>query len=149
MPVYFTTCKIIVQASTASADALIQSCANIRTMTKDIYAPAIGESVQIGQQTNSFSISISDELLSSIRMSRVCWYSQCSMLVVLMIRTNNSSRTTKSDSSQAASSHTLALRSRCWNPHPPLQDLQYNPQHNQKNPEYSVPDLASLYPILQ
>jgi cleavage and polyadenylation specificity factor subunit 2 len=40
-------------------------------MTKDIFAPALGESVQIGQQTNSFSISLSDELLNSIKMSRV------------------------------------------------------------------------------
>lgn len=41
-------------------------------MTKDIFTPAAGESVQIGQQTNSFSISISDELLASLKMSRVC-----------------------------------------------------------------------------
>lgn len=41
-------------------------------MTKDIYAPAVGESVQIGQHTNSFSISLSDALLASLKMSRVC-----------------------------------------------------------------------------
>ena len=35
-------------------------------MTKDIYAPSQGESIQIGQNTNSFSISLSDELLASI-----------------------------------------------------------------------------------
>ena len=40
-------------------------------MTKDIYAPEVGESIQIGQQTNSFSISISDELLAALNMSRV------------------------------------------------------------------------------
>jgi cleavage and polyadenylation specificity factor subunit 2 len=40
-------------------------------MTKDIYAPAEGESVQIGQNTNSYSISLSDEMLASVRMSRV------------------------------------------------------------------------------
>ena len=40
-------------------------------MTKDIYAPGVGESVQIGQQTNSFSISLSDELLNTVKMSRV------------------------------------------------------------------------------
>ncbi|KAJ6598875.1 beta-lactamase-like protein [Mycena vulgaris] len=60
---------IIVHAATDAADALIESCANIRAMTKDIFAPARGESVQIGQQTNSFSISISDELLASLKMS--------------------------------------------------------------------------------
>lgn len=40
-------------------------------MTKDIYAPAQGEPVQIGQNTNSYSISLSDEMLASVRMSRV------------------------------------------------------------------------------
>lgn len=63
--------KIIVHASPVSTNALIESCGNIRTMTKDIYAPEVGESIQIGQQTNSFSISISDELLAALNMSRV------------------------------------------------------------------------------
>lgn len=59
-------------APPSATDALIESCANIRSMTKDIYAPSQGESIQIGQNTNSFSISLSDELLASIKMSRVC-----------------------------------------------------------------------------
>ncbi|OJA09308.1 hypothetical protein AZE42_03126 [Rhizopogon vesiculosus] len=61
---------IIVHAQAAAAEALIESCANIRSMTKDIWAPSVGETVQIGQHTNSFSISLSDELLSTIKMSR-------------------------------------------------------------------------------
>ncbi|KAJ3739569.1 beta-lactamase-like protein [Lentinula detonsa] len=61
---------IIVHAADDPTDALIRSCANIRVMTKDIHAPRIGESVQIGQQISSFPISISDELLSSMKMSR-------------------------------------------------------------------------------
>ncbi|KIM46373.1 hypothetical protein M413DRAFT_17042 [Hebeloma cylindrosporum] len=60
---------IIVHASSAAADALIESCNNIRSMTKDIFTPGVGESVQIGQQTNSFSINISDELLASLKIS--------------------------------------------------------------------------------
>lgn len=48
-------------------------------MTKEIYAPAQGETVQIGQQTNSFSISLSDELLASIKMSRVSARLICSV----------------------------------------------------------------------
>ncbi|KAF9028442.1 hypothetical protein BDZ89DRAFT_1066090 [Hymenopellis radicata] len=61
---------ILVHASAKDTDVLIESCAGIRTMTKDIYSPASLETVQIGQQINSFSISISDELLASMRMSR-------------------------------------------------------------------------------
>jgi cleavage and polyadenylation specificity factor subunit 2 len=66
--------QIIVHAQAAAADALIDSCANIRSMTRDIYAPSVGETVQIGQHTNSFSISLSDELLSTIKMSRVSFF---------------------------------------------------------------------------
>ncbi|KIK04662.1 hypothetical protein K443DRAFT_675681 [Laccaria amethystina LaAM-08-1] len=61
---------IIVHAPPNATETLIESCGNIRAMTKDIYAPTVGESIQIGQQTNSFSISISDELLASLKMSR-------------------------------------------------------------------------------
>ncbi|KIL00069.1 hypothetical protein PAXRUDRAFT_822086 [Paxillus rubicundulus Ve08.2h10] len=61
---------ILVHASGDAAQVLIESCGQIRAMTKDIYAPEAGESVQIGQQTNSFSISLSDELLNTLKMSR-------------------------------------------------------------------------------
>lgn len=40
-------------------------------MTKDIFVPVQDETIQIGQQTNTFSISLSDEVLASIKMSRV------------------------------------------------------------------------------
>jgi cleavage and polyadenylation specificity factor subunit 2 len=40
-------------------------------MTKDIFAPVQGEEVKIGQQMNSFSITLSDEFLSTIKMSSV------------------------------------------------------------------------------
>lgn len=43
-------------------------------MTKDIYAPGIGEEIQIGQQTNSFAVALSESLIASVRMSRVCPY---------------------------------------------------------------------------
>lgn len=48
-------------------------------MTRDIYAPSVGETVQIGQHTNSFSISLSDELLSTIKMSRVSLFLELSI----------------------------------------------------------------------
>ncbi|KAH9071539.1 beta-lactamase-like protein [Lactarius deliciosus] len=61
---------ILVHGDPAATESLLESCANIRAMTKDIYAPTEGESVQIGQNTNSYSISLSDEMLASVRMSR-------------------------------------------------------------------------------
>jgi len=63
--------QILVHAQDHATDALIEACSNIRSMTKNIFAPRNGESVQIGHQTNSFSINISDELLGSLKKSRV------------------------------------------------------------------------------
>jgi cleavage and polyadenylation specificity factor subunit 2 len=61
-------------------------------MTKDIFAPPRGESIQIGQQTNTFSISISDELLASLKMSTVCisiiFYSALSLLINFQFEDN-------------------------------------------------------------
>lgn len=74
-----TVLQILVHAAQAATDALIESCANIRAMTKEIYAPSQGETVQIGQHTNSFSISLSDELLAAIKMSRVRSLSKLSL----------------------------------------------------------------------
>lgn len=71
MQLLISSLQIIVHAPSDATDTLIESCGNIRAMTKDIFAPAVGENVQIGQQTNTFSISLTDELLSSIKMSRV------------------------------------------------------------------------------
>ncbi|CAA7260032.1 unnamed protein product [Cyclocybe aegerita] len=62
--------QIIVHAPSDATDALIESCRNIRSMTKGIFAPQVGESIQIGQQTNSFSINITDELLAALKISR-------------------------------------------------------------------------------
>jgi cleavage and polyadenylation specificity factor subunit 2 len=50
---------------------LLESCANIRTMKKDIYAPAENESVQIGQNTNSYSISLGDDMLENVDVGHV------------------------------------------------------------------------------
>ncbi|KAG7096747.1 hypothetical protein E1B28_004159 [Marasmius oreades] len=61
---------VIVHASEGATEALIESCSNIRAMTKDIHTPAVGESIQIGQQISNFSISISDELLQNLKMSK-------------------------------------------------------------------------------
>ncbi|EJD48587.1 hypothetical protein AURDEDRAFT_183466 [Auricularia subglabra TFB-10046 SS5] len=61
---------ILVHSTTAATNALKESCSSIRAMTKDIYTPWLGDSVQIGEHINSFSLSLSEELLASIKMSR-------------------------------------------------------------------------------
>ncbi len=93
--------QILVHAPQPATEALIESCANIRAMTKEIFAPSQGETVQIGQHTNSFSISLSDELLASIKMSRVRGFHGLLCLSTDLLC--DSSRTTKSDTCPAAS----------------------------------------------
>ncbi|TDL29537.1 cleavage and polyadenylation specificity factor subunit [Rickenella mellea] len=61
---------IIVHASSEAARVVTDACNTIRAMTKDIYSPSVGDATQIGQHTNSFSISLGDALLSSTKMSR-------------------------------------------------------------------------------
>ena len=93
--------KIIVHGDPTATESLLESCANIRAMTKDIYAPTEGESVQIGQNTNSYSISLSDEMLASVRMSRVGFYVFLSLERSFIVHL--SSKTTRSASSQGES----------------------------------------------
>ncbi|KAG8749879.1 hypothetical protein FRC12_013176 [Ceratobasidium sp. 428] len=61
---------IIVHSHREATDALKDSCLSIKSMTRDIYAPDVGESIQIGQQTNVFTVALSDELIASVKMSR-------------------------------------------------------------------------------
>ena len=70
-------------------------------MTKDIYAPVQDETIQIGQQTNTFSISLSDDVLASIKMSRVSILSVPSLMTLVYspFLFSISSRITRLDSS--------------------------------------------------
>jgi len=61
---------IIVHSHREATEALKDSCLSIKSMTRDIYAPDVGESIQIGQQTNVFTVALSDELIASVKMSR-------------------------------------------------------------------------------
>ncbi|CCO31905.1 Cleavage factor two protein 2 [Rhizoctonia solani AG-1 IB] len=61
---------IIVHSHREATDGLKESCLSIKAMTRDIHAPDVGESVQIGQQTNVFTVALSDELIASVKMSR-------------------------------------------------------------------------------
>ena len=63
--------QIIVHASEPATEALIASCSSIRTMTKEIYHPAAGETLTIGQQTNTYTIALSDQVLDNVTLSRV------------------------------------------------------------------------------
>lgn len=66
-------------------------------MTKDIYTPKQGEAVQIGQPTNSFSISLTDELLNLVKMSRVRVEFLAASVIAMLTLSPKSSKITKSD----------------------------------------------------
>ena len=72
---HFRSCglQILVSGTDDATNVLLESCSSITAMTKDIYTPSAGESVQIGQHVNNFSFSLSDTLLGSLKMSRVCF----------------------------------------------------------------------------
>lgn len=63
--------QILVHGSAASTEALLQNCSAIRFMTRDICAPLQGEQVQIGEHVNSYSLSLDESLVGSLKMSRV------------------------------------------------------------------------------
>jgi hypothetical protein len=40
-------------------------------MTKEIYHPIMGETLTIGQQSNTYTIALSDQVLDNVVLSRV------------------------------------------------------------------------------
>ncbi|KIM25567.1 hypothetical protein M408DRAFT_74190 [Serendipita vermifera MAFF 305830] len=60
---------VIVQASPEATESLIESCKATKSMTTEVYAPSIGETVRIGEDMRNFTVALSDALMSSIKMS--------------------------------------------------------------------------------
>jgi cleavage and polyadenylation specificity factor subunit 2 len=48
------------------SEDLLKSCAGVTALTKEIYVPDLNETISIGEQTQSHSISLSEGLLSSL-----------------------------------------------------------------------------------
>lgn len=40
-------------------------------MTEDIYTPALGEKIKVGEETKNFSIRLGDSIMAVLRLSRV------------------------------------------------------------------------------
>lgn len=40
-------------------------------MTEDIFTPALGEKVKVGEETKNFSIRLGDSIMAALRLSRV------------------------------------------------------------------------------
>ncbi|EJU06116.1 hypothetical protein DACRYDRAFT_73414 [Dacryopinax primogenitus] len=63
--------KMILVASQPEATAeLMQACGEIRSMTREISTPGVGEEVKIGEHSHSYSISVGETLFSTLKMSK-------------------------------------------------------------------------------
>ncbi|GAA5937690.1 cleavage polyadenylation factor subunit CFT2 [Sporobolomyces koalae] len=62
---------VIVDGSQAAIEDLASACRSVTSMTQDIYTPALGEKVTIGEETKNFSIRLGDSIMASLRLSRV------------------------------------------------------------------------------
>ncbi|KZO94852.1 hypothetical protein CALVIDRAFT_483583 [Calocera viscosa TUFC12733] len=61
---------ILVAAETIATNELIEACGEIRSMTREISTPTVGEEIKIGEHTHSYSISIGEALFSTLKMSK-------------------------------------------------------------------------------
>ncbi|TIB07369.1 hypothetical protein E3P77_03933 [Wallemia ichthyophaga] len=60
---------ILVGGSQSSSHSLIGAFDAISAMTKDIYVPAMGETVTIGEHTHSYTFTLGDSLVNSVHMA--------------------------------------------------------------------------------
>ncbi|KAI9205526.1 beta-lactamase-like protein [Polychytrium aggregatum] len=62
---------IVVHGSEAATNDLVSSCMSDDNMTKDIFAPTVGECINISSSKNIYQIKLTDSLVSSLRVERL------------------------------------------------------------------------------
>ncbi|GAA5956213.1 hypothetical protein JCM21900_006839 [Sporobolomyces salmonicolor] len=62
---------VVVDGSEDAVQDLASSCKAVTSMTHDIYTPAVGEKIVVGEETKNFSIRLGDSIMASLRLSRV------------------------------------------------------------------------------
>lgn len=62
---------VIVNGSDEAVRDLAEACKAVAAMTHDIYTPAAGERLTVGEETKSFSVRLGDSVMATLRMSRV------------------------------------------------------------------------------
>ncbi|EPQ30383.1 uncharacterized protein PFL1_01909 [Pseudozyma flocculosa PF-1] len=62
---------ITVNGDAATRRDMLAALQAVKSMTREVYAPALGESVRIGELTNSYAVILGDTLLKGLKMSRV------------------------------------------------------------------------------
>lgn len=62
--------QILVNGTTEGTDELLAACRAIPSMTKELYAPQVGEALQIGESMTSYPLSLGDGLMASLKFSK-------------------------------------------------------------------------------
>lgn len=57
--------------TSSAAEELTETCKALPTMTSEIYAPHLGESLRIGEDMVSYPLSLGDGLMPTLNMSKV------------------------------------------------------------------------------
>ena len=61
---------ILVHGSTQDTDHLAQHCYESQAMTDDIYAPSVGDCLDVSSATNLFKVTLTDPLVSSLNIAQ-------------------------------------------------------------------------------
>ncbi|CAG8667410.1 18459_t:CDS:10 [Dentiscutata erythropus] len=62
---------IVVHASPEATNDFAQSCLAIRSMTRDIYTPDVGEVLNVSAAINFYQVKLTDALVSSLKLSKL------------------------------------------------------------------------------
>ncbi|KPV72470.1 uncharacterized protein RHOBADRAFT_55930 [Rhodotorula graminis WP1] len=62
---------VIVDGPPDSIADLAGACKSVTSMTEDIFTPALGEKIKVGEETKNFSIRLGDSIMAALRLSRV------------------------------------------------------------------------------
>lgn len=68
---FVSTSQILVHGTASATEELVSICKTLPNMTNEIYTPGERETIQIGENMLSYGISLSDLLMSSMKMAKV------------------------------------------------------------------------------
>ncbi|KAG0654938.1 hypothetical protein C6P46_001333 [Rhodotorula mucilaginosa] len=62
---------VIVDGMRDAIEDLANACKAVTSMTKEIFTPALGETIKVGEETKNFSLRLGDSIMATLRLSRV------------------------------------------------------------------------------
>lgn len=71
--------QVIVNGNEEAVADLAAACRSVASMTQEIYTPAVGECITVGEETKNFSVRLGDTIMATLKMSRVSFHSLISV----------------------------------------------------------------------